>query len=82
LLKPPRQLRVDFEGHDLQGSRRQELGHRSTPCADLQDQVIGLDREAVDDPPLKPPVAEEMLAKLGTSRLGHRNRFYLKKVTT
>jgi hypothetical protein len=34
---------VDFEGDDLPGSRRQELGHRPTPCADLADQVIGLD---------------------------------------
>jgi hypothetical protein len=61
-LQHPRQLAVDFDGDDLLGSSRQEFGHRTTPRADLADQTIGPDRQGLDDPPLKPPVAEEMLA--------------------
>jgi hypothetical protein len=40
---------------------------------------MGLDRQALGDSALKPPVAEKMLAKLGTSRLRHGKRLYLKK---
>jgi len=82
LLKHPRQLTVNFDGDDLLGSRRQKLGHRPPPWADLADQIIGLDRQAIDDSALKPPVAEKMLAKLGTSRLGHGKRLYLKNMST
>jgi hypothetical protein len=41
---------------------------------------MGLDRQALDDAPLKPPIAEEMLAKLGTSRLGHGKTLYRKNM--
>ena len=78
MLKHPRQLTVNFDGDDLLGSRRQKLGHRPPPWADLADQIIGLDRQAIDDSALKPPVAEKMLAKLGTRWLGHGERLYLK----
>jgi hypothetical protein len=77
LLKHPCQLTVDFDGDDLLGSRRQKLGHRPTPWADLADQIIRLYCQPLDNSALKPPVAEEMLAKLGTSRAGHGKRLYL-----
>jgi hypothetical protein len=74
LLKHPRQITVNFDGDDLLRSRCQKLGHRAMPWADLANQIIGLDCQTFDDSPLKPPVAEEMLAKLGTRRVGHRKR--------
>jgi hypothetical protein len=79
LLKHPRQLTVNFNSDDLPGARRQKFRHRPSPWADLADQIMGLDRQTIDDSTLKPPVAEKMLAKLGTGRLGHRKRLYRKK---
>jgi hypothetical protein len=79
LLKHPRQLAVNFNGDDLLGARRQKLRQRPSPWADLADQIMGLDRQALHDSTLKPPIAEKMLAKLGTGRLGHRKRLYRKK---
>jgi hypothetical protein len=61
----------------LRSSRCEKLGHCPTPRADLADQIIGLDRQARDNAPLEPPVAEEMLAKFGTSGLRHGKGLYL-----
>jgi hypothetical protein len=76
-LEFPSQVGVNFESNELLGSRCQKLGHRPAPCANLADQIGGLNRQGLDNAPLKPPVAEKVLAKLGTGALEHGRRLYL-----
>jgi len=60
------EVRGDFEGDDLVGSRREKLGHRTTSGADLANQIIFQHRQGCDDPLTEPPVMKEMLSELGT----------------
>jgi len=61
------EVRADFEGHDLVGSCREKLGHRTTSGADLANQIIFPNRQGRDDPLTEPPVMKEMLSELGTN---------------
>jgi len=57
------EVRVDFEGDYLPGSRSEKLGHRAPSGANLADKVILPDRQGRDDALLEQPVVEKMLSK-------------------
>ena len=71
-LQVPSQITVQFESDDLLGAGREQFGQGPTPRTDLADQIVRPDRQGCDDALLEAPVAQEMLAKLGTD---HVTRF-------
>jgi len=61
------EVRVDFEGDYLPGSRSEKFGHRAPSGANFADEVILPDRQGRDDALLEPPVVEKMLSELGAN---------------